>query len=165
MKRHALYSLVLSGIIISSPSYALLNLNKVDANSIASAIDNALEQVQGNDQLASQIDQQLTVTPTQAAGGAGALLALAQNQLSEKNNAELGKLIPGIDQFTSLNVSGQSNLMSSINTLGDVNSAFTQLGLSSEMVSQYAPLLLQYLSQQKASVGLMNALSDLWGVK
>ncbi|MEK6212827.1 MAG: DUF2780 domain-containing protein, partial [Vibrio fluvialis] len=40
---------------------------------------------------------------------------------------------------------------------------FEQLGLDSSMVSQFAPLLLQYLTGQGASEGLLSSLSSLWG--
>lgn len=163
MKRSIIYTLILSAYITSAPSYALLNFGNSDSNdSITSALNGALSQVQSNTQLTSQLTEQLDVSPAQAAGGAGALLALAQNQLSEGDNQELGQLIPGIDQLTSLNLSGNNNLLSSVDSLSQVNKVFTELGLDPAMITQFAPVVLQYLSQQDASSDLIGALSSLW---
>ncbi len=164
MKRSIINTLILSACIASAPSYALLNFGNSDStDSITNALNSALNQVQSNTQLTSQLTEQLDVTPTQAAGGAGALLALAQNQLGEENNQELGQLFPGIDQLTSLNLGGDSNLLASVDSLSQVNKVFTELGLDPALIGQFTPIVLQYLGQQNASSELISSLSSLWG--
>lgn len=161
MKRSLLSVLALSATIISTPSYAFLNFGK-DNDNIANTLNGAFNQVKSTTKLTSDISQQLNVKPSQAASGAGALLALAKNQLSSQNTQELNHLIPGISQLTNLNLSGGSKLSSSISSLGQVNQVFTKLGLDPAMISQFAPIVLKYLGERNASSGLINSLSELW---
>jgi hypothetical protein len=49
--------------------------------------------------------------------------------------------------------------------MGDVNKAFGALGMDSGMVSQFVPVILQYLGQQGASGSALSALSGVWGAK
>lgn len=163
MKQSLVWTLML-GTLISAPSYAFLNLGSSN-DDLASMVSNTLNQAESNSSLISQVTSQLPVSGQQATGGVGALLSLAQNQLSESNSEELTKLIPGMDQLTSLNLSGSSgstDILSSIQNMESVNKVFEQLGLDSSMVSQFAPVLLQYLTGQGASDGLLSSLSSLW---
>ncbi|UHJ59948.1 DUF2780 domain-containing protein [Vibrio furnissii] len=164
MKQSLVWTLML-GTLISAPSYAFLNFGNSN-DDLASMVSNTLNQAESNSSLISQVTSQLPVSGQQATGGVGALLSLAQNQLSESNSEELTKLIPGMDQLTSLNLSGSSgstDILSSIQNMESVNKVFEQLGLDSGMVSQFAPVLLQYLTGQGASDGLLSSLSSLWG--
>ncbi|WP_154180452.1 DUF2780 domain-containing protein [Vibrio furnissii] len=164
MKQSHVWTLML-GTLISAPSYAFLNFGSSN-DDLASMVSNTLNQAESNSSLISQVTSQLPVSGQQATGGVGALLSLAQNQLSESNSEELTKLIPGMDQLTSLNLSGSSgstDILSSIQNMESVNKVFEQLGLDSSMVSQFAPVLLQYLTGQGASDGLLSSLSSLWG--
>jgi len=145
--------------VISSPSYAFLN-KLTESNDLSSMVSSELSQAESNSALLTQLTNQLPVSETQAAGGVGSLLTLAQNQLSDTNSAELESLLPGLDQLTSL--AGSSSTLSSITDLAAVNKIFNQLGLDSSMVSQYAPIILQYLTSQGASSGLLTSLSALW---
>ncbi len=145
--------------IITFPSYAFLN-KLTNSDDLSSMVSSSLSQVESNSALLTQITSQLPVSDSQAAGGVGSLLTLAQNQLSESNSTELGTLLPGLDQLTSL--TGSSSTLSSITNLESVNKVFNQLGLDSSMVSQYAPIILQYLTSQGASSDLLGSLSALW---
>lgn len=166
MKPTLLRSLLITSLVTALPIQAAsIDLSNTDQTSISNAINSALEQVQGNTELTNDLSNQLNVSPMQAAGGAGALLALAQNNLGQNENEQLGEILPGVDQLTSLNLSGTSNLLSSVNSLSDVNRTFSELGLDTEMLGQYAPLLLEYLKQHKADQELLTSLSALWGVK
>ena len=107
--------------------------------------------------LADLLAKQLPVSGQQAAGGAGALLALAQNQLSDKNSTELQSLIPGMSKLN-----GAQSLLGNLQNLDMVKSAFSQLGIDPSMVSQFAPKILTYLGDKGASYSLINALSSLW---
>ena len=49
--------------------------------------------------LTDLLTSQLPVSTEQAAGGTGALLALAQSQLSDQNSSELKSLIPGMSSL------------------------------------------------------------------
>lgn len=135
--------------------------------------------------LVGQLDQ-LDITPAQAIGGSGALLQLAKQQLSSTDYAQLAKSVPGIDKLT-----GDSGLeqLSQLNALGgllgkadttvdanttaavdnvqsltDVNQAFSALGMDAALVGQFAPILLQYLGSQGVGGSLLQSLGGIWGI-
>ncbi|MCY9875164.1 DUF2780 domain-containing protein [Vibrio natriegens] len=107
--------------------------------------------------LTELLTSQLPVSTEQAAGGSSALLALAQSQLSGENNSELESLIPGLSSL-----SGAQSLLGNVESLSAVQSAFDTLGLDASMISQFAPVILQYLNEQGASTGLLDSLTGLW---
>ncbi|MFN1551452.1 DUF2780 domain-containing protein [Vibrio natriegens] len=107
--------------------------------------------------LTELLTSQLPVSTEQAAGGSSALLALAQSQLSGENSRELESLIPGLS-----NLSGAQSLLGNVESLSAVQSAFDTLGLDASMISQFAPVILQYLNEQGASTGLLDSLTGLW---
>lgn len=151
----------ISSMLLTTPSYAFLD-SLTENDDLASMVSSSLDQVESNSALLSQVTSQLPVSETQAAGGVGSLLTLAQNQLSDDNSSELASLLPGLDQLTSLAGSGNSDLLSNISNISAVNGVFEDLGLDSSMVSQFAPIILQYLTGQGASTDLIGSLSSLW---
>ncbi len=135
--------------------------------------------------LVGQLDE-LNVTPTQALGGSGALLQLAKQQLGSNDYAQLAKSVPGIDKLTGdsgLDQLGQLGALTgllgksdtridaqtaaavdNVQNLGDVNQAFSALGMDAGMVGQFAPILLQYLGSQGVGGSLLQSLGSIWGV-
>ncbi|WXL26323.1 DUF2780 domain-containing protein [Ectopseudomonas mendocina] len=125
----------------------------------------------------------LNVTPQQAVGGTGAMLSLAKNQLSGTDYSQLTQSVPGVEKLVGSeglsNLSALSGLLGKKNTAtpssalqdavgnvqnaADLNSAFSALGMDGGMVSQFAPILLQYLGQQGASNSLLSSLGNIWG--
>lgn len=150
---------VLASTIFTAPSYAFLS-KLSESNDLSSMVSSTLSQTESNSALLTQITSQLPVSQTQAAGGVGSLLALAQNQLSDSNSSELETLLPGLNQLTSLSES--SSAIAKIADMEAVNNVFNKLGLDSSMVAQFAPLVLQYLTSQGASSDLLGSLSSLW---
>ena len=150
---------VLASTIFTAPSYAFLS-KLSESNDLSSMVSSTLSQTESNSALLTQITSQLPVSDTQAAGGVGSLLALAQNQISDANSSELETLLPGLNQLTSLSES--SSAIAKIADMEAVNNVFNKLGLDSSMVSQFAPLVLQYLTSQGASSDLLGSLSSLW---
>lgn len=150
---------VLASTIFTAPSYAFLS-KLSESNDLSSMVSSTLSQTESNSALLTQITSQLPVSQTQAAGGVGSLLALAQNQLSDSNSSELETLLPGLNQLTSLSESNSA--IAKIADMEAVNNVFHKLGLDSSMVSQFAPLVLQYLTSQGASSDLLGSLSSLW---
>lgn len=154
-------------LALSFPSYALFGLDsdsdkKLDLSSdavtsLAGTLTNSVSQ-QESSPLVDALTSQLNVSPEQATGGAGALLALASSSLSGSESSELGSLIPGLSNLQS-SVPG---LMSMASDMGAVSDIFAKLGLDSSMVSQFAPIILQYLTGQGASSNLLGSLGSLW---
>ncbi|MCI3943349.1 hypothetical protein BW686_14440 [Pseudomonas syringae] len=170
--------------LAASPAFAF-NLNDA-ANAVANATNGdqkatAAPEVAG---LLNTLGTQLNVTPEQAVGGTGALLGLARNKLSSTDYSQLAKSVPGLEQMSGTSAleslgganglgsllggkSGNNSMLNSalgnVQNMGDVNTAFKALGMDSSMVSQFAPLILQYLGQQGASGSALQSLSGLWG--
>ena len=177
--------------VAASPVFAAgFNLN--DAAGI-------LSQVQGGNSASSDKSvqalalltkaQQMGVKPEQAAGGVGAMLSLAKNQLTTNDYAALTRQVPGISkvtgagaltqlsQFSAKNpqlqaLVGQINPVSSdakvavsnVTNKSQLDSAFEALGMNSSMVQEFAPLITQYLGQQGVASPLLTTLGSLWGI-
>jgi len=105
------------------------------------------------------LSSQLGVSPEQAAGGAGALLSLASSQLSGDQATELSKMIPGGDALSSAIPAGLGGILTNMDT---INQVFSALGMDASMVSQFIPVVIQFLGDQGASAGLMDALGTVW---
>ncbi|CAM4198063.1 DUF2780 domain-containing protein [Vibrio neonatus] len=157
-------STLIGALVLSTPSYAYFGFGSdddedktTDMSALTGQISQQLNSAQSTP-LTDLLSSQLDVTPTQAAGGAGALLSLAQTQLSDDNASELSSLIPGLSSFT-----GSTGLTSMITNMDSVKSTFESLGLDPSLVSQFAPVILQYLTSEGASSGLLGSLSSLWG--
>ncbi|MDG3087012.1 DUF2780 domain-containing protein [Vibrio hannami] len=135
----------------------------VDATSIASMVGSLTNNVQAQETspIVQALTGQLGVTAEQATGGAGALLALASNSLTGSNSSELSNLIPGMSSLQE----SAPGLMSLASNMDAVNQVFGALGLDASMVSQFAPVILQYLTSQNASSGLLSSLGSLWGTQ
>lgn len=169
--------------LATTPVFAF-NLNDA-ANAVANATGGQQKATAAPEAagLLNTLGSQLNVTPQQAVGGTGALLGLAKNKLSGNDYSQLSKSVPGLDQLAGnsalsnlgglssvLGNSGSSNsavnnALGNVQSMADVNQAFSALGMNSGMVSQFAPLILQYLGQQGASGSALSALSGVWGAK
>jgi hypothetical protein len=133
--------------------------------------------------------QQMGVKPEQAAGGVGAMLSLAKNQLTANDYAALTQQVPGINkvtgagaltqlsQFSAKNpqlqalvvqinpVSNDAKVaVSNVTNQSQLNSAFQALGMKSSMVQEFAPVITQYLGQQGVASPLLTTLGTLWGI-
>lgn len=133
--------------------------------------------------LLNTLGTQLKVTPQQAVGGTGALLGLAKNKLGGGDYSQLSKSVPGIDQLAGTSALGSlgglggmlgnssssnsavNSALGNVQSMGDVNNAFSALGMDSGMVGQFVPVILQYLGQQGASGSALSALGSVWGAK
>lgn len=99
----------------------------------------------------------LSVTPEQATAGSGALLSLAQSQLSSANLSELESLIPW-----SSTLPDTQGLLGSVENMQAVQNVFESVGLDPTMIGKFAPIIMGYLGENGASDGLLNSLSSLW---
>jgi hypothetical protein len=168
--------------LVATPIFAF-NLNDA-ANAVSNATGGqqkatAAPQAAG---LLNTLGTQLNVTPEQAVGGTGALLGLAKNKLAGNDYSQLSKSVPGLDQLAGTSALGSlgglggalgsaggnsaiSGALGNVQSMGDVNNAFSALGMDSSMVGQFVPVILQYLGQQGAGGSALSALSGVWGAK
>jgi len=117
------------------------------------------EHVTASNPLVEMLTNKLGISAEQAAGGAGALLAMAGHDLSSTENSELNSMIPGLESLTGAIPAG---LASMISNMDSVKTTFSALGLDPALISQFTPLITQYLTSQNASSGLIDSLTSLW---
>ncbi|MCF6757001.1 DUF2780 domain-containing protein [Pseudomonas balearica] len=178
---------VLAVLSLAAGSAAAFNLGEA-ARAVSGITGNGTTQSTSQTQalgLIGQLDE-LGVTPAQALGGSGALLQLAKQQLSSTDYAQLAKSAPGIDKLTGdsgLERLGQLGALTGllgksdtrvdaqtaaavddVQSLADVNQAFSALGMDAGMVGQFAPILLQYLGSQGVGGSLLQSMGGIWGV-
>lgn len=109
------------------------------------------------DGLLKTLTSQLGVTDTQALGGAGALLQLAQDKLGVDQFSAIAAIIPGADSY--LNIANTVGKISGpLSSLDDVKPVFENLGMSGDMVGDFVPALSGYASMAGGS-----GVSDLLG--
>jgi len=107
--------------------------------------------------LISQLTQGLSVTPTQARGGAGALFSLAKSRLSADEFSKVAAAVPGMSGLLKAAPAvGQPSELSSLEgslpgglgglgTMASVAGSFHKLGLSPEMAAKFVPVMMKYV--------------------
>lgn len=110
--------------------------------------------------LIGSLTKGLSVTPTQAKGGAGALFGLAKSRLSADEFGKVSSAVPGMSSLLkAAPVSGQSSELSALEgsmpgnlgTLASVASAFHKLGMSPEMAGKFVPVMTKYVEARGGS--------------
>jgi len=118
-------------------------------------------------ELVDQLTQQLSITPTQATGGAGALFGLAKSRLSPADFSKVASSVPGMDGLLKAapatdNTSGLSGLTGSLpgglGGLASTADAFQKLGLSPDMVGKFVPIMTNFV-QSKGGANVASLLS------
>jgi hypothetical protein len=99
----------------------------------------------GSSGLVGTLTKQLGVSDAQAAGGTGSILALAQQKLSAGEFDSIAKAIPGADKYlaTAKQLLGGAN----ISDKAGLQSAFSKLGMSPDMVNKFAPIVTDYVGK------------------
>ncbi|MGF1726309.1 DUF2780 domain-containing protein [Photobacterium nomapromontoriensis] len=144
--------LIVLSLSAPSTSYAFSLSDLFGGNEAESTVKNPLTEM-----LSSQLD----ISPEQAAGGAGALLSIASSQLDGEQASELAKMIPGAEALTGSLPPGIGALLGNMDTIHQI---FAALGLDSKMVSQFIPVVMQFLGDKGASAGLLENLSKVWSM-
>jgi hypothetical protein len=111
--------------------------------------------------LVQTLASQLNVTPDQAAGGAGAIFnyakgALPSNEYAKVEGAvpeaaELVKKAPATDSTTSAAAGLLGKSGSSAAGVASLGSSFQKLGLSSDMVGKFVPVVVDYVDKKGGS--------------
>ena len=101
--------------------------------------------------------QQLGVTQKQADGGVGSILSYAKDSLPSNDYKTLSGAIPNSNSLLSMAPSA----IGSLGGLGGLASQFSSLGLSSSMITQFVPIILNYL-KGSGSTDAMSILSGLF---
>ena len=111
--------------------------------------------------LVQTLTSQLNVTPDQAAGGAGAIFnyakgALPSNEYAKVEGAvpeaaDLVKKAPSTDSTTSAAAGALGKAAGSTAGVASLGSSFQKLGLSSDMVGKFVPVVVDYVDKKGGS--------------
>jgi hypothetical protein len=98
------------------------------------------------DPLVSMLTSQLGVTANQATGGVGSMLTLGKEKLSSMDFTALTKMIPGSETYmkTAKDLGAVTGPIG--NTTG-LQSAFSRLGMGSDMVGKFSGVLSDYVGK------------------
>ena len=112
-------------------------------------------------ELIAQLVKQLNISEEQAAGGAGALFKLVKEQLAAGDFAKLTAAVGGIEGLIDRApaASGAASMFGgfgamlggaagSVASLGSAASAFKSLGLDSDMITRFAPVVLAFVQKE-----------------
>lgn len=153
--------LLVSSIYLFTPTVDAFSLN--DSLSKGSAALSSAAQVKGDaQQLVGQLQNQLGVTQTQAVGGSGALLQLAESQLGADSMATLSDQVSGLSGLLGGGSSLSKSLLSNISSMSGVQSAFSALGMDPAIIEQFLPIVLSFLGDQGVGASLLGQLQNLW---
>jgi hypothetical protein len=95
--------------------------------------------------LPATLTKQLGVTDSQAAGGTGAILAFAQQRLAAGDFDLIAKAIPGSEKY--LGMAKQLLGSANISDKAGLQSAFSKLGMSPDMLNKFAPIVTDYVGK------------------
>ncbi len=113
-------------------------------------------------ELVGKMVDELKVTPKQAEGGAGALLALAKQRLKPEEFKQVADAIPGTDGLLSTasalasssgagGMAGMAGMAKGAAGLASLAGTFNQLGLSPDMATKMVPVLTNFVQSKGAS--------------
>jgi hypothetical protein len=110
--------------------------------------------------LITQLTKGLSITPTQARGGAGTLFALAKNHLSAEEFTKLASVVPGMrgllkaappfsqnSEFSGVEGALPGNMGRTV----EAAEAFHKLGLSPEMAAKFVPIMSKFVETKGGS--------------
>jgi len=144
------------------------------ANDASSQSQAAMNKASGDWQVAgdtatlvNDLSSELGISKQQAAGGSAALFSMAQSQLSGEQFSGVTSQVSGLGALLGGGEGeGQGGLvkaaLGNVNTLAGVQSAFSALGLSPEMISQFTPIITQFLGNQGVAGSVIGTLQKLW---
>jgi hypothetical protein len=95
--------------------------------------------------LTSLLTKQLGVTETQANGGVGSILQLAQEKLVSGQFDQIAKVIPDSQKY----LDSAKHLLSGgkVGSTSGLESAFSKLGMNPEMVKKFEPVVTNYVGE------------------
>lgn len=145
------------------------NAGSVLNNPLTTAAANAVIPDSG---LVNTLVNQLGVNQQQAMGGVGSIFSLAQQRMNPTDFMQLRGNVPGIDQYmsavpepssSSLLIGSAADMLggqaSGLGNLASLVSSFQTLGMNSNMITQFVPVVLQYV-QGQSGAGMMSLLQN-----
>ncbi|PPD31861.1 MAG: hypothetical protein CTY19_12710 [Methylomonas sp.] len=122
--------------------------------------------------LVNTLVNQLGVNQQQAMGGVGSIFSLAQQRMNPADFMQLRGNVPGLDQYlsavpqpssSSLLIGSAASMLGGqaggLGNLAALAGSFQTLGMNSNMITQFVPLVLQYV-QGQSGAGAMSLLQS-----
>jgi hypothetical protein len=109
--------------------------------------------------LVNLLVERLGINSEQALGGVGSIFALAQQRMEPSDFMQLSGSIPDMNRYmsavpqpaASITWFGAAELMGQGNNFGNLaalTNSFQTLGMNSNMIGEFVPVVLQYVSEQ-----------------
>jgi Protein of unknown function VcgC/VcgE (DUF2780) len=111
----------------------------------------------GASALVGQLSKQLSITRTQARGGAGSLFSLAKSRLTSDEFSKISAAVPGMSGLLKAapQTGGNSelsalegNLPGNMGRMAEVAGAFNKLGLSPSMAGKFLPIMTKFVESK-----------------
>jgi len=140
------YSLLLVWVVVILASTQML----AQSSTVSSVKSSSSE-------LVGQLSKGLSISHTQARGGAGALFALAKTRMSTEEFGKVSSAVPGMSGLLKAapalgehsELSGlASELPGNMGRMAEVAEAFHKLGLSPEMATKFVPVMTKYVGSR-----------------
>ena len=142
--------------------------NSIVNNPLAAASSSAVPE----SGLVNTLVNQLGVNQQQAMGGVGSIFSLAQQRMNPTDFMQLRGNVPGIDQYlsavpepssSSLLIGSAASMLGGqtggLGNLAALAGSFQTLGMNSNMIAQFVPVVLQYV-QGQSGAGAMSLLQS-----
>jgi hypothetical protein len=101
--------------------------------------------------LVAALSKELSATPEQAAGAAGALFGTAKSRLAPADWTKVAQAVPGMASLLKAAPAaaggGAANPLSPVAGLASAASAFSKLGLSPDLVAKAVPVLTSFVGK------------------
>ncbi|CAD6880868.1 hypothetical protein [Methylomonas albis] len=107
---------------------------------------------------------QLGISPQQALGGVGSIFSVAQQRMNPGDFSQLSSSVPGMDRYLSsvpqqASAAGSQSLLGAagglmggqFGSLANLAGSFQSLGMNPSIVSQFVPVVLQYVQNQSGA--------------
>lgn|ERR1700749_4445308 len=120
-----------------------------------------LESKPPSPELVGNLTKELSITPEQAVGGAGALFGLAKSRLKPEEFTKVADVVPGMDGLLNAapkpkKASGTADMLGSVGsmlpgkagTLASVAGSFQQLGLSPDQAVKFVPIMTKFVQHK-----------------
>ncbi len=138
-------------------------------NAVGAAVSGVSQATMGGTDLVGLLSSQLGVTQDQALGGGGAIFQYMKDQVTPEQFSDIAAGVPNLSEFLNAvpavsgrapGVGGALSMLggegSGLSKLVGLNEAFSSLGLNTEMVQQFVPIMSTYFkssgSQTAASL-------------
>ena len=156
-------------ISLSLVTIALFSANitfAFDLGSVASSVSSVTQSAPktkevSSNALVSELSSELGISDKQAAGGMGSILNYAKNQLPANDFSTLSQAVPDASSLMAMAPKTAALGGSSLGGMAGLASQFSSLGLSSDMITKFVPIIMDYF-KSSGSTDAVSVFSKLF---